>query len=105
MTTQDAVRIYAEQWIWWVIFSPLIGVWSFMLDGIFIGVTHTRDMRNAMLQSVIIFLLANLLLIKLFGNAGLWASYYVLMIARTATLYRTYPRIIEAMTAPFAKQQ
>ncbi len=105
MTTQDAVRVYAEQWIWWVIFSPLIGVWSFMLDGIFIGVTHTRDMRNAMLQSVIIFLLTNLLLIKLFGNAGLWASYYVLMIARTATLYRTYPRIIEAMTAPFAKQQ
>ena len=76
-----------------------------MLDGIFIGVTHTRDMRNAMLQSLVIFLLANLVLISLFGNAGLWASYYVLMIARTATLYRTYPRIIEAMGAQSAFKQ
>ena len=105
MTTQESVRSFAEQWLWWIVFSPLIGVWSFMLDGIFIGVTHTRDMRNAMLQSLVIFLLANLVLISLFGNAGLWASYYVLMIARTATLYRTYPRIIEAMGAQSAKQQ
>ncbi len=97
MTTQEAVRDHANLWLWWIIVSPLVGVASFLLDGIYIGVTHTRDMRNAMLQSAIIFLAANLLLVQLFGNHGLWMSYMVLMLARALTLYRTYPRIIHAM--------
>jgi len=64
---------------------------------IYIGVTHTRDMRDAMLQSLLIFLLANLILVEFFGNTGLWISYYVLMIVRALTLFRTYPRIMQAM--------
>ena len=97
MTTQTAVREHAGIWLWWIVISPLVGVAGFILDGIYIGVTHTRDMRNAMIQSAIIFLAANLDLVKLFGNHGLWMSYMVLMIVRALTLLRTYPRIINAM--------
>lgn len=97
MTTQADVREYAERWLWWIILSPLIGVGGFMLDGIYIGVTHTRDMRNAMLLSAAIFLVANLILVQLYGNTGVWISYFILMIARALTLYRTYPRIINKL--------
>jgi len=95
MTTQEAVREHANRWLPWIIISPLIGVSSFLLDGIYIGVTHTRDMRNAMVVSALVFLVANLLLVQLLGNTGLWMSYFVLMLARTLTLYRTYPRIMK----------
>lgn len=97
MTTQSAVREHANLWLWWIVISPVVGVAGFLLDGIYIGVTHTRDMRNAMLQSALIFLAANLALVQLFGNNGLWMSYMVLMLARALTLYRTYPRIIAAI--------
>jgi len=97
MSDQPPVQEMAATWLWWIIFSPLVAVTGFILDGIYIGVTHTRDMRNAMLQSVVIFLLANLILVKFFGNTGLWISYYILMIVRALTLFRTYPRIMRAM--------
>ncbi len=99
MTNQLDVRAHAGQWLWWIILSPLVAIWGFLLDGLYIGVTHTRDMRNAMLQSVAVFLLANLLLIHWWGNTGLWMSYYVLMLARALTLWRYYPRILTAMRA------
>ena len=102
MTTQTDVRTHAELWIWWIILSPLVAIWGFLLDGLYIGVTHTRDMRNAMLQSVILFLLANILLINWWGNTGLWISYFVLMLARALTLWRYYPRILTAMHKPAA---
>ena len=97
MSDQPEVKEMAAIWLWWIIFSPLVAVTGFILDGIYIGVTQTRDMRNGMLQSVAIFLLANLMLVELFGNTGLWISYYILMIARALTLFRTYPRIMQAM--------
>jgi len=97
MSDQPQVREMAAIWLWWIIFSPLVAVSGFILDGIYIGVTHTRDMRDAMLQSLLIFLLANLILVEFFGNTGLWISYYVLMIVRALTLFRTYPRIMQAM--------
>ena len=105
MSDQPQVREMAAIWLWWIVFSPLVAVTGFILDGIYIGVTHTRDMRNAMLQSLVIFLLANLILVEFFGNTGLWISYYILMIARALTLFRTYPRIMQAMQGSTAPAQ
>ena len=105
MSDQPQVREMAAIWLWWIIFSPLVAVTGFILDGIYIGVTHTRDMRNGMLQSVVIFLLANLMLVELFGNTGLWISYYILMIARALTLFRTYPRIMQAIYGATTTQE
>ena len=97
MTTQQEVRDHARNWLWWIVLTPIVGISSFILDGIYIGVTHTREMRNAMLQSATIFLAANLLLVHFWGNDGLWMSYMILMIARSVTLFRNYPGIIAAM--------
>jgi MATE family multidrug resistance protein len=94
MTTQTEVQNAATTWLWWVALTPLIGVWSFLLDGIFIGTTHTREMRNGMIISTALFLSASLVLVPLLGNHGLWSSYCILMLARAATLGWWYPRLL-----------
>ena len=87
------VHRHADKYLWWIIIAPLIGVWGFMLDGIFIGITYTRAMRNGMLIALACFILSAYLLIPLMGNHGLWLAYCVLMIARAATLALSYRRI------------
>jgi MATE family multidrug resistance protein len=80
----------------WAAWAPLLGVWAFQLDGIFIGATQTADMRNAMLMSLGIYLAAWWLL-RPFGNHGLWAAFYVHYLARTASLLRYYPKLVRAV--------
>lgn len=77
----------------WVIAAPLISLWSYLLDGIFIGATRTKEMRNAMLASLAIYLTAWWLLRDL-GNHGLWAALMVFFIARAGTLAVFLPRIV-----------
>ncbi len=92
-TDIEAVRRAAEAYLPWVIIAPLVSVWSFQLDGIFIGTTRTRDMRNAMVLSLAIYLGACWILVPALANHGLWLAYTILMIARAGTLGWLYPRL------------
>jgi multidrug resistance protein, MATE family len=96
LTVDLATRAAAQAYLPWAALAPLVGVWAFQLDGIFIGATQTADMRNAMLVSLGIFLAA-WWLFRPFGNHGLWAAFYVHYVARTATLLRYYPRLVRAV--------
>ncbi|MBX2835882.1 MAG: MATE family efflux transporter [Gammaproteobacteria bacterium] len=97
MTTLPDVISYTQTYLPWIVIAPLISVWSFLLDGIFIGVTHTHVMRNGMLVSLALFVAASLLLLPAFGNHGLWAAYSVLMIARAASLVVGLPGILSKL--------
>jgi len=99
LTTAPEVRATARQFLFWAALSPLFGVASFLLDGIFIGATRTREMRNAMILSVAVYALSIWLLLP-YGNHGLWASMLVLYIARALTLGAVYPRIPRSLEAP-----
>ncbi len=92
-TDIEAVRRVAEVYLPWVIVAPLVSVWSFQLDGIFIGTTRTRDMRNAMVLSLAIYLGACWILVPALANHGLWLAYTILMVARAGTLGWLYPRL------------
>ncbi|MEZ5687029.1 MAG: MATE family efflux transporter, partial [Paracoccaceae bacterium] len=92
MTTAPEVRETARAYLPWMIAAPLIGIASWMLDGIFIGATLTREMRNAMLVSVAVYVGALVVLIPVFGNHGLWAALMVLNGVRGLTMARLYPR-------------
>ena len=81
---------------YWAAAAPLLGVWAFQLDGIFIGATRTADMRNAMLASLGIFWVAWWLLLPL-GNTGLWAAFYVHYLARTGSLLYCYPALVRSV--------
>lgn len=95
LTVDEGARAAARTYLPWAAFSPLLGVWSFQLDGIFIGATQTREMRSAMLLSAAIYLFAWWLLTP-WGNHGLWAALWVSYIARAATLGVYLPRIFAA---------
>ncbi|PZQ48980.1 MAG: MATE family efflux transporter [Rhodovulum sulfidophilum] len=100
MTTSGEVREAARHYLPWLIAAPLIGVGAWMLDGIFIGATQTRDMRNAALVSVAVYALALAALIPLIGNHGLWAGLMILNLTRGVTLGLRYPRIEARAAAP-----
>ena len=92
MARDPAVREAARLYLPWVALGPLIGVASWMFDGIFIGATLTREMRNAMVLSVAVYGVALALLLPAYGNHGLWASLMVLNTARGLTMAVLYPR-------------
>ncbi len=71
----------------------LLSFVAFQLDAIFIGTTRTRDMRNAALASLAIFIAVGWLLTNTFANTGLWISFIVFIIVRAATLGILYPRL------------
>lgn len=93
LTVDATVRSLARTYLPWAALAPLISVWAFQLDGIFIGATRTPEMRNAMLASLAIFLIAWWWL-RPFGNHGLWAALYVHYAARAGTLLCYFPRLI-----------
>ncbi len=93
MTTSPEVRLEARVYLLWVAAAPIVGIAAWMLDGIFIGATRTRDMRNAMVISAAIYLMALLLFTGPFQNHGLWLSLMVLNVARAVTLGLRYPAL------------
>jgi multidrug resistance protein, MATE family len=97
ITDIEAVRRAARDYMPWVVALPLVSVWSFQLDGIFLGATRAADLRNAMLISSAVYAVAALTLPLAFGNHGLWAALFVLMAMRTATLGSRYRRIERAV--------
>jgi MATE family multidrug resistance protein len=90
------VQIAARQYLIWMILAPLLGGPSWMLDGIFIGATRSRDMRNMMFVSFVVYVVAVWLLLEPFGNHGLWAALNVFFVARGVTLALRYPALERA---------
>ncbi|WP_037310390.1 MATE family efflux transporter [Ruegeria halocynthiae] len=98
MATSPEVRVAAREFLFWAALAPIIGVASWMFDGIYIGATWTRAMRQAMIQSVAIYVAALFILVPLLGNHGLWAALMVLNTARGVTMGWRYSRL-EAQVA------
>ena len=73
--------------------APLLCVWGYQLDGIFIGAMWSREMRNAMILSLIVYLVAVEVFRPLYGNHGIWLGFTLFMVARGLTLGYYYPRI------------
>lgn len=93
MTTAPDVRIEAREYLIYMVAAPFVGVASWMFDGIFIGATRTRDMRNMMLISSLIYWGFVLTFMPLFGNHGLWLSLLIFFVARGVTLGLRYPAL------------
>ena len=85
-TTAEDVRAATVAFIPWAAFTAVSGVLAFQMDGVFIGATWSRDMRNMMLLSFAAYLAALYLLAPAFGNHGLWASLHVFLLARGLSL-------------------
>ncbi|MDX8462191.1 MATE family efflux transporter [Mesorhizobium humile] len=86
VTTSQEVRTIADAYLPWAAFTALSGVLAFQMDGVFIGATWSRDMRNMMLLSFLVFSAALITLAPAFGNNGLWASLHVFLLVRGVSL-------------------
>jgi len=85
ITTAQDVRETAEAYLPWAAFTALSGVLAFQMDGVFIGATWSRDMRNMMLVSLAGFIVA-LVALRPFGNDGLWAALHLFLLTRGFSL-------------------
>ncbi|WP_227519810.1 MATE family efflux transporter [Mangrovitalea sediminis] len=86
LTDIPAVLTTAGDYLPWVWILPLAAVWSYLLDGIFIGAVQTRAMQNTMLASVFLIFLPAWWLTRPFGNHGLWFALTLFMLSRGLTL-------------------
>ena len=93
MSTAPEVREAGRQYLFWAALAPIIGITSWMFDGIYIGATWTRDMRQMMIISVIVYVVALITLLPLMGNHGLWASLMIFYAARGVTLGMRYSKL------------
>ncbi|KEJ88080.1 MATE family efflux transporter [Sulfitobacter donghicola] len=93
MTTAPEVRTLARVYLPYLVFLPVIGCGAFMLDGVFVGATRSKDMRNMMLLSFGVYVICVSVLVPMLGNHGLWLSMLISFVARTATLGARYPAL------------
>ncbi len=99
MTASAEVRRNARDYLPFVILSPVLAVFAFAYDGVYIGSTWARDMRNLMMLSLLMFLAAWLAL-RSFGNAGLWGALLVHYAARGGLQALRYPALVRASFGP-----
>lgn len=90
------VRAVARVYLFWAALLPVLSVWCYQLDGIFIGATRGPEMRNAALASSLMFLALWWLFLP-WGNHGLWAALAGFNLMRAASLGFYLPRLRRAI--------
>ncbi len=86
LTNIESVRQTAYIYLPWLIFLPINGVWSYLLDGIFIGATRGVEMRNSMVAATLLGFFPAWLIFQPLGNHGLWLAFHIFMFLRTVIL-------------------
>jgi multidrug resistance protein, MATE family len=95
MTASPDVRLVAREYLIYAALASVIGVFAFAYDGIYVGATWTRDLRNLMLVALALYLLAWWLTLPL-GNTGLWIAILLYFAARGALQAVRYPALVRA---------
>ncbi|WP_282063227.1 MATE family efflux transporter [Roseobacter litoralis] len=93
MAKDADVQRVAREFLPYMIAAPIVGCAAWMLDGIFIGATRGRDMRNMMALSFASYWLAILVLLPIWGNHGLWVALLISFAVRGLTLGARYPAL------------
>ena len=94
MSDIDEVKKLSSSFVIWLIILPFIASFCYQFDGIFIGASQTKELRNAMMFSVFCYLIISILLTKYFSNTGVWISLCMFMILRALSLFYYLKNII-----------
>tara|TARA_B100000575_G_C23132596_1_gene657249 strand:+ start:1759 stop:3087 length:1329 start_codon:yes stop_codon:yes gene_type:complete len=86
LTDVEILRFISYKHIIWILIIPVTASFCYQFDGIFIGATQTKEMRNAMMVSAASFIVISIYLTKYFGNHGLWFALLLFMVFRSMTL-------------------
>lgn len=94
MTKSEVLREIAMQYNGWVIIIPLTSSAAFIWDGIFVGLTASKEMRNAMIiSSLVVFLPAYYLTANYLGNDGLWLALNLFMVSRGLMMWFMWQKV------------
>lgn len=96
LTDQQAIRETAARFLPYVVILPIASFAGFLLDGVFIGALRTRELRNSMFLSTVVFLAVACLLQASLGNHGLWIAMIAFMLFRAGALGSYLGRILRA---------
>jgi MATE family multidrug resistance protein len=99
LTDLPDVRETAIEYLPWLILSPLVSVWSFLYDGVYVGATRAREMRNIMVFSTFVVFLPAWFLLQGLGNHGLWLAFTLFMASRGIGMHLGYRRRLLASVA------
>ena len=94
ITDIEILRFISYKHFIWILIIPPIASFCYQLDGIFIGASQTKEIRNAMIISVTGFIVISIYLTRYFGNHGLWFSLMIFMILRALTLKFYFNKIL-----------
>ena len=97
----ETVRTEAFRHLPYLVVLPVVSVWAFLFDGVFIGATRTAVMRDGMILAFVVFAASAAALVPALGSHGLWTAFLAFMAWRGAWLGIAYLRI-EAGSAGFA---
>jgi len=93
MSDINLVRSLSLDYSIWMIILPFFASFCYQFDGIFIGASQTKEIRNAMFFSVSMYLVISLIMTNYFSNNGVWISLTLFMILRALSLYYYLNRI------------
>ena len=94
MTSDETVIEAAMQYIGWLIAMPLISALAFMWDGVYIGATAGKQIRNAMIWAAVGFVAGYLLTYRWLGAQALYIGYFAHLIARSVYLSVEWKNIV-----------
>jgi MATE family multidrug resistance protein len=90
LTDLSELRGTTARYLPWLIVSPLIAVWSYLYDGVFVGATLAKEMRDIMLISTFAVFVPAFFALKFLGNHGLWLSFMIFLGARVLGMHLFY---------------
>ncbi|RFB80617.1 MATE family efflux transporter [Methylovirgula sp. 4M-Z18] len=99
VSTNPEVRHVARQYLYLAALTPVAGAMAFEFDGVFVGATWTRDMRNLMLLALGLYLFV-FWVAQPFGNTGLWLALLTFLAARGVLQGWRYPALVAAQFQP-----
>lgn len=95
LTDLDYLKYLSYEFILWIVIVPPIASLCYQLDGIFIGASQTKEMRDSMILSFFLFISSSNFLISKFGNHGLWMCLLFFMVMRSVTLNYHFNKILK----------
>jgi MATE family multidrug resistance protein len=98
MTDLPDIKNLSLSHSYWVVLIPFLSSFCYQIDGIFIGASQTKELRNAMIVSVSIYIVCSLFLVDILGNSGLWISLSIFFGLRALSLFFYLPRIYRRIT-------
>jgi MATE family multidrug resistance protein len=97
MTSIPEVRAAAADYLLWPVVMPLVAVWAYTYDGVYLAATRTTIMRNTVMVSFAAFAALLYTLMPVYGNTGVWIAVAAFLGLRGVLLHLFFPRVLRTI--------